>query len=437
MVGGTISAETPSSGFGIGLKPAAITLAGKPEFWAPVAYSYFTQRDTKHTCRTQLQVINGISQPTVLMEDAQTDLRHSPLQQDHLDLGARMVPFAGWNMPVQYEGIIPEVKAVRESLGVFDISHMGQLWVRSSDDDGRPATRWLNRMLTNNVEKLQDGEGQYSLLLNDDGGVIDDLIVYRTGTDEFFLVVNASCVDVDFAWFREHIVESVELSNASDQFAAIAVQGSKTVEAFSEMIQSAGDCSDCELPKRFAFKQFKTAQGSIIVCRTGYTGEDGFELFCNTESASNWWQLAVSSGAKPAGLGARDILRLEKCYPLNGSDLSSKVTPLEAGLGFAVDLKKDSFIGRDKLAEQKTKGPDQKLAALKMIEKSPPPRHGYSVFHDDSLIGELTSGGVSPTLGCGIGMAYIPAANAVVGTELSIEIRGRRFAAEVVRKPFL
>ena len=359
------------------------------------------------------------------------DLRRSPLNNVHINLGARMVPFAGWEMPVQYEGILPESKAVRSSLGVFDISHMGQLFVTGSRSGA--ASDWLNQMLTNNVSVLQDGQGQYTVLLNQNGGVIDDLIVYRQSADSFFLVVNASKTTEDFAWFRSHLpAEGISLVDRSDDFAAIAVQGPETVPAFRKIIDG-----DAVLPERFCMATISTAEGDVIVCRTGYTGEDGFELFCSVNSAESWWKRCLDAGAIPAGLGARDALRLEKCYPLNGSDLSPEHTPLEAGLAFAVDLHKSDFIGRETLVRQKTQGLPQRLVALKQLSKSPPPRPGYVVYAGDIDVGVLTSGGVSPGLGCGISMAYIKAGHNQTGTLLDVEIRGKRYPAEVVRKPFV
>ena len=341
------------------------------------------------------------------------------------------MPFAGWEMPVQYEGIIPENKAVRKALGVFDISHMGQVFVSGSAEAS--AAEWLNSILTNNVVALDIGQGQYSLLLNDSGGVIDDLIIYRQGNDEWFLVVNASKTEEDVAWMTTHLPASgIRLNNRSSDFAAMAVQGPNTETAFKTLF---GD--EANIPDRFSMAEFNTADGEVIVCRTGYTGEDGFELFCSTNAAAEWWNKCIAAGATPCGLGARDSLRLEKCYPLNGNDLSPNHTPLEAGLGFAVDLSKTEFIGRDVLVKQKSDGLPQRLVAIKQTEKSPPPRAGYAVFGGGTQVGKLTSGGVSPELGCGISMAYVSAGHNKIGTSLEVEIRGKRFAAEVVKKPFV
>lgn len=358
------------------------------------------------------------------------ELKQSPLLQCHLDAGARMVPFAGWNMPVQYEGIIPENKAVRTSLGVFDISHMGQLTVSSSESGS--AADWLNRMLSNNVQRLQIGDGQYSFLLNESAGVIDDLIIYRAAADEYFLVVNASRVDQDTQWLQQHLPsDAVQLENKSEQFAGLAIQGPQIADAFRAMFGS-----DVTLPDRFCMAEVDTDAGGVIVCRTGYTGEDGIELFCPLEQAVQWWNRSLAAGAVPCGLGSRDVLRLEKCYPLNGSDLSEEITPLEAGLKFAVDLQKKDFVGRDALLRQHESGVNRRLAAIRQTGKSPPPRPGYKVFCDGQKVGELTSGGVSPRLGCGISMGYLCDGAHRKGTAVEVEIRGRRFPAEVVAKPF-
>ncbi len=345
-------------------------------------------------------------------------LQHTPLEPAHVALKARLVPFAGWLMPVQYTGITEEHLAVRSGVGIFDISHMGQLFA-----SGPGAEAWLNTMLTNNVARLSPGEGQYTLMLNEAGGVIDDLIVYRMEPQHFFLVVNASRIAEDEAWLRGHLPEAgVTLENQSAAWAGMAVQGP----------QAAGLLEN--LPPRNGVR----VGGSVIVCRTGYTGEDGFELFCPAEAAVGWWDRFVAAGAKPCGLGARDTLRLEMGYPLNGNDLSPTRTPVEAGLSFFVDFEKADFIGAEVLRAQKASGGHDRLVGLKVLDKAPPPRAHYPVLAADGTpLGELASGGVAPSLGStGIGMAYLPAAYAVVGTKVSIDVRGRPFAAEVVKKPF-
>lgn len=339
-----------------------------------------------------------------------------------------MVPFAGWQMPVQYEGIMPEHKNVRSALGVFDISHMGQFSVT-----GPSACEWLDNLLTNNVESLSVGEGQYTFLLNDTGGVIDDLIIYRQEESKYFLVVNASKIDEDFEWMSEHggSDSAIEFQDLSVDYAGMAIQGPNSVQAFESLIPGA------TLPERFCMAEFSVGNERVIICRTGYTGEDGYELFCSAASGPAWWAKCLAAGAKPTGLGARDSLRLEKCYPLNGNDLSPEVTPLQAGMGFAVDLSKANFIGKSRLVQQKADGLPKRLVAIRQTEKSPPPRPGYEVYSADQLVGTLSSGGVSPILGCGISLAYIEAGHNRIGTSLDVEIRGKRFPATVVKKPFV
>lgn len=356
-----------------------------------------------------------------------TALNETPLRATHEKLNARMVPFAGWRMPVQYTGIVAEHTAVREGAGVFDISHMGQFFV-----SGTGAAAFLNRLLTNNVEKLDISEGQYSLMLNENGGVIDDLILYRQDADVFFLVVNASMIDTDAAWIREHLPTdgSVSFEDSSTAFAGMAIQGPQSVEIADTV------STGFELPPRNGIAQLGSAPDCCYICRTGYTGEDGFEFFCPSGDGNEWLQRFIEAGATPCGLGARDTLRLEMCYPLNGSDLSPERTPLEAGLGFFVDLKKPEFIGREALDNQKKNGLPSRIYALRLTAKGPPPRPHYSVFLEDELLGETCSGGVSPSTGAGIALAYLTPGKVKTGDVVAIEIRGRRFDAEIVAKPF-
>ena len=363
-------------------------------------------------------------------------LNRSPLDAEHIALGARMVGFAGWSMPIQYTGVMPEHRAVRDAAGVFDISHMGQIWVEGAD--AAAVSGWLNSVLCNDVNKLGLAEGQYTLMLNEAGGVIDDLLIYRAAEARYLLVVNASRIAVDVAHLEARLAPGIELSNVSDDIGAIAVQGPDSVAVFQKMVAAAG-CAALQLPPRNGIVSSGEGDQQFAVCRTGYTGEDGFELFCPTGSTVAWWQRALDAGAEPCGLGARDTLRLEKCYPLNGSDLNEQRTPLEAGLGFFVAFDKGDFVGRPVVAEQKANGVEQRLVALQVIDKGPPPRTHYGVFEkgSDTQLAELTSGTVSPTLGTGIAMAYLPTALAGVGQQVDIDVRGRRFAAEVVKKPFV
>jgi len=351
------------------------------------------------------------------------NLQHSPLEAAHLALGARLVPFAGWNMPVQYTSIIDEHQAVRNRAGIFDISHMGQFFV-----SGPGCAAWLNRLLTNNVDRLAPGQGQYTLMLNPAGGVIDDLIAYRTGENDFFLVVNASMIEEDFGWMASHQDPEIVLRNESQLWAGMAIQGPQAAAVF------AAACPGESLPPRNGYAI--TGAGAII-CRTGYTGEDGFEYFCPAEDGIAAWDAFVAAGAAPCGLGARDTLRLEMCYPLNGSDLSPQRSPIEAGLGFFVDLEKPDFIGRDTLVRHKTEGTEVKLAAIQYTDKGAPPRAHYQVMAEDgTVVGELCSGVLSPSMMTGIGLAYLPSPLAKLGTPLKIDVRGRQFPAVVVKKPF-
>ena len=340
-----------------------------------------------------------------------------------------MVDFGGWSMPVQYTGIIDEHHAVRGKLGVFDISHMGQFFAEGADAAG-----WLNRLLTNNVDRLDVGECQYTFLLNEDGGVIDDLIVYRIENARYLLVVNASMIDVDFAWMDSHRVPAITFENHSDRYAGLAVQGPRSAQLFDSFF--GGKYSR---PARNEILAIQIDGQTYYIARTGYTGEDGFEVFCPAERAVKSWNDILCKGAefdiKPCGLGARDTLRLEMCYPLNGSDLGHDTTPIEAGLSIFVDLGKPEFIGRQKLVEQKQAGVKRRLVPFKMTGPCPPPRSHYSIFKGDQKIAETTSGSLSPTLKAGIGMAYIPTEFARINEEIEIEIRGKRFPAVIEKKP--
>jgi aminomethyltransferase len=350
-------------------------------------------------------------------------LKHTPLEAAHIEIGARLVPFAGWYMPVQYTSILDEHAAVRSAAGIFDISHMGQLLV-----SGNGSLEWLNRMLANNVSKLGIGEGQYTFLLNENGGVIDDLIAYRTGESDFFLVVNASMIDEDFAWMSKHLEAGVELRNESEDWAGMAIQGPNSAAVYLAA------CPGEPFPSRngIAF-----CSNGGMVCRTGYTGEDGFEFFSPAAQGGEWLKRFVKHGAKPCGLGSRDSLRLEMCYPLNGNDLSPTRTPIEAGLGFFVDLEKGDFMGRETLVRQKAEGTEVRLVALAYTDKGAPPRAHYPVLSPEGeVLGELSSGVLSPSLGIGIGLAYLPIAWTKLGTEVQIDVRGRLNPATVVKKPF-
>jgi aminomethyltransferase len=381
--------------------------------------------------------------------------KKTPLYDEHMRLGAKMVPFAGWLMPVQYTSIVEEHQAVRSNVGVFDISHMGQFIVAATPSsqkvggEGAAAT-WLNSMLTNNVEKLEVGMGQYTFLLNDGGGIIDDLIVYRLDDQKYLLVVNAARADEDFAWLQNHLEVGhasglpggkdhkpeacATLTSRSADFGAVAIQGPHTLALFHALFGK-----DIELPARNHIVDVSFDATNVSVARTGYTGEDGIEAFFHANDAVKFWSAVLERGKalgiKPCGLGARDTLRLEMCYPLNGSDLSPERNPIEAGLGFFVDLDKPEFVGRDALLKTKEFGPREKLVPFRMKEKGPPPRPHYVVFHNGERIGEVTSGTLSPSLNWGIGMAYVSSAHAKIGAEIDIQIRGQKFPATVEKKP--
>lgn len=346
-------------------------------------------------------------------------LKRSPLHAAHLARGGKVVPFAGWEMPVQYANLIAEHEAVRTKCGIFDISHMGQLVVTGAGAGGA-----LNRLLTNDVAKLGDGEGQYTLMLNDDGGVIDDLILYRESETQFFLVANASMIEKDVAWLESHLPGDVKLGNASESWAGLAIQGPQATDIFHRM------GLEVDLPPRNGIARV----GSYVICRTGYTGEDGFEFFCAAEEGGAWFDRFIEAGAVPCGLGARDSLRLEMGYPLNGSDLTPEHSPVEAGLSFFVSLEKGDFIGRERCLADKA-APRRKLTAIATTAKGPPPRAHYDVCepHGDK-IGELTSGILSPTHRVGIGMAYLPLEYSKPSCEIEIEVRGRRVPAITIKK---
>jgi aminomethyltransferase len=385
---------------------------------------------------------------------SETAPRKTPLYDEHVRLGAKIVPFAGWLMPIQYTGIVAEHQAVRNDVGMFDISHMGQLLA-----DGAAAAEWLNTMLTNNINKLDVAMGQYTFLLNERGGIIDDLIVYRIGEQKFLLIVNAARAEEDFAWLQKHLKEgrsqdgaggglpasakataggetaaSCKLTNRSAEFGAVAIQGPRVVELFRAVFGE-----NDHPPSRNAIVDVPFDATTVSVARTGYTGEDGIEVFFRAADALKFWNATLEKGKpfgiKPCGLGARDTLRLEMCYPLNGSDLSPDRNPIEAGLGFFVDLTKSNFIGRDVLLETKEKGPREKLVPFRMKEKGAPPRPHYAVFENGERIGEVTSGTLSPSLNWGVGMAYVSTARAKIGAQIEIEIRGQKFPAVIEKKP--
>jgi aminomethyltransferase len=353
-------------------------------------------------------------------------LKRTPLHTAHLEWGAKMVPFGGWEMPVQYSGILEEHAAVRERVGLFDISHMGEFVLA-----GPNAETVLNELFSNDIRKISVGQAQYTLLCNEDGGIIDDLIAYRVEPSVFLVIVNASNIEKDFAWMKARTPKPVVLDNLSDKMAALALQGPQAVKVLPEA---------ASVP-HFGVGRFAVFGKRCWVARTGYTGEDGFEIVCDATDAPALWvgllERGEPFGIKPCGLGARDTLRLEMCYPLHGNDITEETTPLEAGLGKFVSFDKSAFIGNDTLTRQKEEGVKRKLIAFKMTDKSPPPRPHYPILAGGRKVGEITSGTQSPTLGVGIGMGYVEVAGAHPGKPIEIEIRGKRFSAVVEKKPIL
>ncbi len=375
--------------------------------------------------------------------EAMALLRKTPLHAAHQRLGARLIEFGGWDMPVQYSSIVDEHLAVRRAAGIFDISHMGEVWVKGPD-----AESFLNSTLTNDVRKLAPGQGQYTLMCHASGGVVDDLYAYRIAPEEFLLIINASRIQEDVAWLRRRQADSgvgagMELDDASERSGAVAIQGPRVTEFMGALFpgpSSGGTVvgSVLALVKNQIGKWHFEGQ-EVWVARTGYTGEDGFEVVAPAGLIAAIWDRALVLGhvacLQPCGLGARDTLRTEVCYPLYGHELDEQTTPIEAGLGYFVAFDKGDFVGRDVLLAQKTAGTARKCAAFRMVEKSAPPRPGYPLWVDGKPVGKVVSGTQSPSLNCGIGLGYLPAAAAAPGTRIEVEIRGRRFPAEVVRKP--
>ena len=371
-------------------------------------------------------------------------LKRTPLFAAHQRLGGKLIEFGGWEMPVQYSSIVDEHHCVRKASGIFDICHMGEVFV-----DGPGAEAFLNQTLTNDVRKLVPGLGQYSLMCNERGGVVDDLYVYRLASQQFLLIINASRIEADVAWLQARASAQTDTArftvrDASAELGAVAIQGPRVVQFIGQLFPGAPSqgtpvASVLELKKNQIGAW--TFAGSLVwVARTGYTGEDGFEVVAPAGTIEALWNQALALGhvgcLQPCGLGARDTLRTEVCYPLYGHELDEVTTPIEASVGFFVALDKGEFVGRAVLAEQKASGTTKKLAAFRMTDRSAPPRPGYAVWHEGVAVGTVVSGTQSPTLNAGIGLAYVPPALAAVGSRFEIEIRGKRNAAEVIKRPF-
>ncbi len=367
--------------------------------------------------------------------------KRTALFSEHKKLGARLIDFGGWEMPVQYSGLIAEHHAVRTAAGIFDISHMGEITAC-----GDAAEEFLNYLLTNDIRKLSPGNGQYTLMCNERGGVVDDLYAYKLSADVYLLIINAGCTPADVAWIKSQWEkyprrDEVQLTDASHNYSAVAVQGPQVKDFLDACIpgpsMAAMRATHITELKKNQIGEFCFEGSGVLISRTGYTGEDGFEIIGEDGTIRHVWNKLLKAGEpfgiKPCGLGARDTLRTEVCYPLYGHELDQETTPIEAGLGFFVSLDKGEFIGRGVLAEQKAHGTRKKLVAFKMTDKSAPPRSHYPIWADGASVGVVTSGTQSPSLGVGIGMGYVP--SSLAKKEIEIEIRGKRFPAVIVPKP--
>jgi aminomethyltransferase len=349
-------------------------------------------------------------------------LKRTPLYEAHVEAGAKLVPFAGWEMPVEYDGIKTEHLRVRSSCGVFDVSHMGEI-----ETEGPQAVELLQRLLSNDVSKIAVGGAQYSCLCREDGGVLDDLFTYRLGEDRYLTVTNAANHERDLEWFEAHAVEfEAEVRDRIDAYAMLAVQGPEARQIVQRI-------TDGELPPRLKTAELPVAGAPCLVCGTGYTGEDGVELLMPPEDARTVWDAVIGGGARPTGLGARDTLRLEVNFCLYGNDLTEERTPIEAGLGWCVEEDTD-FIGSEACRRVRDDGPEENLEPF-VITGAGIPRQGNPIVSADEEIGIVTSGTLSPSLEIGIGMGYVRSALAEPGTEIEIDVRGKRRAAEIRERP--
>jgi aminomethyltransferase len=360
---------------------------------------------------------------------ASTPLKRTPLRDVHVKAGAKMVPFGGWDMPVQYTGIIEEHRAVRRAVGLFDISHMGEFEVRGPD-----ALAEVQRLVTNDARSLEVGQVQYAALCYPEGGIVDDLTVYQLGADHYMLVVNASNIDKDWEWVTSHRGGRAEWKNVSDETALLAVQGPRAEGLVGRLADR-----DISGLAYYRFTRGAVAGVPALISRTGYTGEDGFELYIPAAHAGRLWAALIEAGhpegLQPIGLGARDTLRLEMKYALYGNDIDETTSPLEAGLGWVVKPAKGEFIGREAIEALRTRGLARRLVGFEMADRAVP-RHGYRILAGGAAVGVVTSGSFGPSVERSIGMGYVPTALAAAGSELAVEIRGTAHAARVVKTPF-
>jgi len=357
------------------------------------------------------------------------NLKKTALNDTHIKLGAKMVEFAGFYMPIVYSSILEEHKCVRTDVGIFDVSHMGEFRVT-----GDKALDLIQKVTINDASKLEIGQVQYSAMCYPDGGMVDDLLVYRF-EDHYMLVVNAANLDKDYNWIKENMIDGATLENISDDITLLAVQGPKSLELVQELTDT-----DLSVIKFYWFTQGKVAGAPMIISRTGYTGELGFELYMTTEYSDQVMNALLEKGEKyglkPIGLGARDTLRLEKKMALYGNDISKDTNPLEATLGWITKLDKGDFIGRDALAKIKEDGITRKLVAFESLSKAVP-RHGYEIVKDGEVVGEITSGNFSPMLEKGIGLGYVAKEHAAIGTEIDFRARGKDNPAKIIKPPFV
>jgi aminomethyltransferase len=361
-----------------------------------------------------------------------TELKRTPLFEVYKEYGGKTIDFGGWELPVQFSSIKEEHEAVRTKAGLFDVSHMGEIEVK-----GPESLAYLQKMMTNDVSKLKNGGAQYTAMCYENGGTVDDLLVYKLEDDHYLLVVNASNIEKDYEWLKDHLDGEVEIDNLSEGMAQLALQG-PAAETVLQKLSSEHELSNIGF---FKFNQEVDLNGKkAIVSRTGYTGEDGFEIYCKSEDVISIWndilETGKTDGVIPCGLGARDTLRFEANLALYGQELSPDISPLEAGIGFAVKLnKEEDFIGKSALKEQKENGIPRKLVGIEMVDRGIP-RHGYPVYKGDAKIGEVTTGTQSPTLKKNIGLALIDARETEIGNEVEVEIRGKRLKAAVSATPF-
>jgi aminomethyltransferase len=361
-----------------------------------------------------------------------TELKRTPLFEVYKEYGGKTIDFGGWELPVQFSSIKEEHEAVRTRAGLFDVSHMGEVEVK-----GKDGLSYLQKMVTNDVSKLKIGGAQYTAMCYENGGTVDDLLIYMLGENHYLLVINASNIEKDYAWLEEHVEGDVQLKNLSETTAQLALQGPAALNVLQKL---AGD-TDLSGIGVFKFQQEVDLNGKkALISRTGYTGEDGFEIYCAAGDAAEFWHEILSAGKNegvlPCGLGARDTLRFEATLPLYGQELSSDISPLEAGIGFAVKLNKEAdFLGKEALIKQKEQGLPRKVVGIEMIDRGIP-RHGYPVFIGEQPIGEVTTGTQSPTLKKSIGLALIQTAYTKLDQEVEVEIRGKRLKAKVVPTPF-